>query len=77
MMLPSVVSAVAATSCLVQMRVPSAYLSSALRQQVSGSEAANDIIGDRVPAGTSASHRVSARPFPPFAGCAYSVAVGA
>lgn len=65
MMLPSVVSAMAATSCLVQMQVPSAYLIHALRLHVSGSETDNGIIGDRVPVGTSVSRRVSARPDPP------------
>ena len=65
MMLPSVVSAMAATSCLVQMRIPSAYLIHALRLCVSGSETDNGIIGDRVPVGTSVSRRVSARPDPP------------
>jgi len=62
MMLPSVVSAMAATSCLVQMRIPSAYLIHALRLCVSGCETDNGIIGDRVPVGTSVSRRVSARP---------------
>ncbi len=49
MMLPSVVSAVAATSCLVQMRLPCAYLTRVLRQRMSGDEASGGIIGDRVP----------------------------
>lgn len=49
MMLPSVVSAVAATSCLVQVRFPRAYLNGVLRQQVSGDESCIGIIGDRVP----------------------------
>jgi hypothetical protein len=44
---------------------PSAYLINALRKQVSGCEAANDIFGDRVPAGTSVSRRFQARPYPP------------
>lgn len=66
MLLPSVVSAVAATSCLVQMQFPSAYLCSALGQRVSGSKSAYGIFGDRVPDGTSVSHRVSARPDPPL-----------
>ena len=50
MMLPSVVSAIAATSCLVQMRFPCAYLTRVLKQRVSGDEASCGIIGDRVPA---------------------------
>lgn len=45
MMLPSVVSAVAATSCLVQMQVPSAYLCNALGHLVSGSESSYGIMG--------------------------------
>jgi hypothetical protein len=61
-MLPSVVSAMAATSCLVQMRFRSAYFIHPLRLQVSGSETNNGIIGDRVSVGTSASRRVLARP---------------
>src|SRR5690625_227486 len=47
---PSAVSAVAATSCLVQIRFPCACLTGALRQSVSGDEASGGIIGDRVPA---------------------------
>lgn len=49
MMLPSVVSAVAATSCLVQMQFPSAYLCSVLGQRLPGIKSAYGIFGDRVP----------------------------
>ena len=48
-MLPSVVSALAATSYLVQERFPSAYLVGALRW-LSGDQDLLGIIGDRVPA---------------------------
>lgn len=60
MMLPSVVSAEAATSCLVQMQFPSAYLCSVLGQRLPGIKSAYGIFGDRVPDGTSVSLRFGA-----------------
>lgn len=60
MMLPSVVSAEAATSCLVQMQFPSAYLCSVLGQRLPGIKSAYGIFGDRVPDGTSVSRRFGA-----------------
>ena len=54
-MLPSVVSAVAATSCLVQMQFPSGYLCSVLGQSLPGIKSTHGIFGDRVPDGISVS----------------------